>query len=193
MRFLRLKPTTIPVNFVFVDPDTGYRFTEATREALVKSIVTYRALNELEPIEHLDKVLENYWGGLPENIEAAEVGPEMDRGFLTYIKGGVALLQYVFFGEANMVDQAIAESRAKQCASCRFNVFPDKGPFVHYTDTLAEAMVGKDKRTQYHEYLGNCAPCTCTLKAKVWKKGDMHLSDAEKEKVKLVDCWQLKS
>lgn len=191
LQLLRLFPSSAPKRYIFRDPDTNRKFQAGTKQSLATQIVSYRAQNGLHPIKHLDMVLEHYWATLPENAHISEKAPALKRGFLAYLKGGIAVIDNIWYGEEHMVGQAIANERARQCSTCRFNVFPDKGPFIKWTDMIAENSIG-DKVTPYDSELGNCAVCTCVLRAKVWFKGDMKLSEEERAKMRTVGCWQLK-
>lgn len=185
---LRLKPGCGPKHYVFTDPDTKHRYESKSRENLIKQIIAYRSQNELAPIEYLNDVLDNYWAGLPENLGEATIGLPLRRGVLAYLKGGIALLQNVWYGEKNMVDQATADARAAICIACPKNVAPDKGPFLAWSDSVAEASVG-DRKSVHHDKLFSCIVCTCTLKAKVHWGGEIKCSKKE-----LLDfptpCWQ---
>lgn len=158
---------------------------------LVKHILSYRAQNGLPPIEALDRVLENYWCNLPENVGACE-SVEIERGWLAYIHGGIALLRQMFYRA--VVDQETADRRAAQCMACPFNVFPDKVGFLKWSDDIAEQSVGS-KRAKHHDKLGNCEVCSCCLKAKVWydkKNGALTFPKEQLELMAGVDCWQPK-
>jgi hypothetical protein len=190
MRFFRLKPFAAPKRFCFKDPDTGFMYLEPTKAELIRRIVAYRAQNGLEPIEHIGMVLENYWCTLPENVGAGQFGPNLKRGFMGYVRGGVTLLKYVMI--PNPVPQAQAERRAEICEACPGNVFPDKGPFMMWTDNIAIHTVG-DLRTRLHDFLGNCEGCTCVLKAKVWFPAPFSLTPEEEARCRSLNlnCWQL--
>src|SRR5262245_51890783 len=112
-----------PARFVFVDPDTKYQYEAATKEKLVEHIKGYRQQNRLKPIEFLDIILENYWCGLPENMGKCEPVPQLKRGLLHYIEGGVALLENIAM--RRMVSVQEAERRAQICSTCIYNVNPD--------------------------------------------------------------------
>lgn len=187
---LRLKPFVGSSTYQFKDPDTGYVIYGASREDLVKRIFNYRTQNELPPIESLNAVIENYLCGLPENSGKCEPNI-LHRSFLSYIKGGIVLLQNLFYGEANMVDQATADNRSIQCRGCEFNVFPDKDHFIKWSDDIAERSTG-GKRSRYHDDLGSCSVCTCPLRAKVWYKGPFNSTEEERRSFDKVNCWQLK-
>lgn len=179
-----------PAEWVLPDPDATHRVHKgATLEELVKNIVRYRSQNGLPPIENLDMVISTYLCGLPEN------GGKCDeiilkRGFLQYLKGGIALVRNIMFKE--FVSKEVADARAAICKDCPCNVFPDKDMFVRWSDDIASASVG-DKKSEHFELLGNCSACSCLMKAKVWYSGPLELSNAEKDKMGRCNnkCWQI--
>lgn len=183
MKFKAFKATK---SFIFKDPDTGYEFNHPTRRALVRHIVQYRAQNALEQIENLDAVLENYWCSLPENCGSCEDAP-LKRGFLQYLKGGIALVKSMAYKE--YASQKEADRRAEICIKCPYNVFPDKNAFVRWSDGLALEVIG-NRRAVRHNELGNCSVCSCPLRVKVWFMGNPELSPSEIQQMKAVNCWQ---
>lgn len=136
-------------------------------------------------------VLDHYWATLPENAHISEQAPPLKRGLLAYLKGGMALVDNIWYGEKNMASQSTANERARQCSTCRFNVFPDKGSFLKWADMIAENSIG-DKSTPYDHELGNCAICSCVNRVKVHWGKPISLSEEEVSKMRTVDCWQLK-
>lgn len=90
----------------------------------------------------------------------------------------------------SFVTEDVANARANHCKKCPFNIFPDKGPFIKFSDAMANAMVGK-KRVEAYDDLGNCAVCSCPLRGKVWYNGEVDLTDEQEKSMKSVDCWQL--
>lgn len=182
----KLIPFAAPARFVFLDPDTKHEYSAPSKEELIRHIEGYRTQNRLKPIESLAVILENYWCGLPENMGKCAQLP-LRRGLLSYVKGGVALIENILMKKMVSVEEA--EARAKICLSCPHNVFPDKDAFVKWSDELAENATG-GRRVSAHEQLGNCDVCTCTLKAKVWFGGTLRLTGAERQKMKAVNCWQ---
>lgn len=182
----KLTAFAAPARYVFRDPDTKYEYLATSKAALVNHITNYRVQNRLKPIEHLDAVLENYWCGLPENLGRCEP-LKLKRGLLSYVKGGVGLLETVLM--KHIVSSEEAEARAKICAGCPLNVFPDKDGFIKWSDAIAEAATG-GKKTTLDEQLGNCSVCSCTLKAKVWFGGKLRLKPEERKQMLEVNCWQ---
>ncbi len=151
-------------------------------------IKNYRIQNQLPPIEHLDVVLENYWCSLPEN-EGLCLPMKLARGFRTSVFGGVALV--VKWLKGDFVTDEVANERANQCVKCPNNYFPDKGPFVQWSDQVALEMVG-NRRVALHNELGSCAVCSCPLRAKVFVAGPFKLEPQWKPEMEKVNCWQLK-
>lgn len=92
---------------------------------------------------------------------------------------------------SKVVSQQEAEIRAKQCSTCPNNEFPDKGAFTKWSDDVALSSVG-EKKTSYHESLGNCKVCTCVLKAKVFYGGEASFTAEEEAEFRKVNCWQLR-
>lgn len=174
------------------DPDTGHLHTGTTRAELVSNIINYRAQNRLDKLERLDLVIDNYLCSLPENVGKCRPAP-MKRGLLQYAKGGLMLLSNLWYGDENMVDQAKADERATICKDCPCNEFPDRGMFIQWSDDIALNSVGERKSAHY-DSLGNCAACSCCLRAKVWYKGPFKLSKDESAKMQLCNsqCWQAK-
>lgn len=190
VQLMRIRPGAAPVKWCFKDPDTGHLYEAQDRQSLIAKISSYRSQNELPPIQELGLVIENYLAGLPDNRPNAEPTPPLRRGLVAYLKGGIALLDYIFYGAKAMVSLPVAEERATICLTCPQNQFPDKGTFVRWADEMAEAATG-GKKTKQHDLLGNCIACSCNLRSKVWYKGPFRLSNDEKLKMPSF-CWQLK-
>ena len=133
----KFKPFKTPYRWIFVDPDTQRAYSALTKKELFNQIINYRDQNKLAPIQALEHVIENYLCSLPENASNCE--PEkLKRGWMSFIKGGVAVLENIFYGEKNMVSQEEADRRSEICLQCPNNVFPDRGGFVKWTDEVAE-------------------------------------------------------
>lgn len=184
----KFKPFEATTNFQFRDPDTGYNHRGKDRAELFRNIISYRLQNELEPIDHLNQVVENYLCGLPENCNKC-VGEELKRGFFTYVKGGVALVKQMIYKE--FATQEVAEKRANQCVGCEHNYFPDRGPFIGWIDEIAISTVG-ERRSAKHDELGECSVCLCPLRSKVFFKGELpKFPEEELVKLRSVKCWQI--
>lgn len=189
--FMKFKPFNAPARYEFTDPDTGYLYEAKTEEDLIALIVSTRKLNGLAPLEELPLVIENYLCTQPINRGACKPN-KLHRSLSAYIKGGIALLKNLYYGEASLVPQITADARSTVCKSCPFNSFPDKGPFLEWSDNIALSCVG-EHRASNHEDLGSCTVCSCLLKAKVWFRGPFDLTPEQKSTIleKKPDCWQL--
>lgn len=186
---MKFKPLETTADFDFIDPDTGFQYREVSREALIQRIVAYRLQNELPSLDALPAVLENYWCSKPCNKGKCEKNTQLHRSLWTTLRGGITLLVNLWYEKT--ATQEVAEKRAEQCASCPNNEFPDKGAFTKWSDDVATASVG-EKKTSYHEQLGNCKVCTCVLKAKVFYDGSASFSTEENAEFRKVNCWQLR-
>lgn len=182
----KLKIGSGPIEYTFLDPDTQYIYVAANLPDLVKHIVTYRSQNELEPIENLDMVLEDYWCGNPKNFMSCCDRP-LERSFVTYIKGGIALVKNLLFKK--FVSKLEAESRASLCFLCPKNVILDSGPFQDWANEVMVKSIGT-RQIDQKEKLGICACCECVLRAKVWTAEKISLTQDEK-KCMPEFCWQL--
>lgn len=189
---LTFKPFETSPIWKLPDPDNNHHIhTGATRAELVSNIVNYRSQNRLPTIEKLDLVIENYLCGLPQNAGKCKAGT-LKRGFVQYLKGGLALIQNIFYGEENMVSQEEADRRGAICLNCPCNVFVDRDMFIKWSDEMALHSIG-DRKSVYHDQLGNCAGCSCNMRAKVFFKGPFNLKSEERAKMKECNsrCWQL--
>lgn len=188
---LRLRPFCSPARFVFKDPDTGHAYQAANKRALFDQIISYRDQNRLAPLTALEHVLENYWCHLPENAGLCQ-RVKLQRGFMQYVRGGIALIENLYYGKNNIVSPEEASRRARICIGCPLNVFPDRGPFIRWSDEIAEASTG-GLRVQDAEMLGSCQACTCPLRAKVWLRAGFKLKPKERAEMAKANsrCWQL--
>lgn len=181
--YRKFKPFIAPLKIKFRDPDTKEWFHAKTKSELIQKIVIYRSQNELDPIENLDMVVDNYLCSLPENRGLCE--PQViKRGFMGYIKGAVTLFLNMVLSKYTTQEEA--ESRAETCMRCPNNVFPEKKEtFLSWTDTLAYHSLN-DRSTPYDRELGSCEVCTCPLRVKIWN-GSL---DKEDYNDRLPDfCW----
>lgn len=155
----------------------------------MQQIVAYRSQNELPQIEEMDAVIENYLCGLPEHQGDCRKYKVLKRGFLSFIKGGVALLKNMAYD--SFAPQSVADTRSFQCRECPNNTFPDKGAFIKWSDEIAVASVGS-RRSSCHNSLGSCSVCDCPLRAKVfYNRSDLTFTEPQLEALREVNCWQL--
>lgn len=191
MGFLRFTPLHAPKEFTFRDPDTKRAFQGNSIADLCAQVRAYRKSNELAELDYLETVVENYLCRRPKNWGGCEPIGELKRGVYRTIRGGVALIQNLMF--KSFVSQEVADQRAEICVACPLNVFPDKGPFIEWSDKLAEDSVG-DRKSKLHNQLATCTGCGCPLRSKIWWNGKIKLRKREIERMKIANskCWQLK-
>lgn len=186
--FRKFKPFEASAVFQFKDPDTGHIYKASSLAELYKAIVSYRAQNTLPALEMLREVVENYLCGLPENANKC-VSVEMSRSVWKTIQGGIVLFKNLFFRK--QVDQAVAEKRAAQCETCKFNVFPDRTNFTKWADDIAIMQVG-ERKVSNADKLGHCSICQCNLRAKVFFDGKLpKFPEEELVNLRSVRCWQI--
>lgn len=185
--FRKFLPFQGPRVYKFRDPDVRTKLYEAsTMPGLLALIKGYRAQNELPPIEYLDTVVENFLCGLPEHTGACGPAKPLKRGLIPTLKGGIALITNMLY--SRFASQEVADARGAICVQCPGNIFPDKDDFVKWSDDLAEQSVGK-LRSAHHDQLGNCAVCTCPLRAKVFWDGEFKFTPRQMKKFPDF-CWQ---
>lgn len=187
--FLQFKVFNASSVWEFKDPDTGYLYKASNRGLLLSNIISYRIQNNLEPLEELNTIVDNYLCHLPENKGKCK-HLKYHRNFFAYIKGGIALLMNLYYGEKNMVLVQEADRRAEICLACPHNIFPDKDMFVKWADEIAFASVGS-RRSTHHDKLGNCEVCSCPIRAKVFWSGKNKLDATQVSQMRKVACWQL--
>lgn len=183
----KILPFAAITEWEFKDPDIeGHEYRANSKEELLRKIAQFRQQNGLEDIDYLPWVVEDYNCRLQKNLGKCGRNDQITRSFMQYIKGGILLLKNLRYPK--MVNRDVAQKRADVCITCPQNVFPDKGPFIKWSDRIAEASTG-GVRVVGHDKLGNCAACSCPLRAKVWYGGPLELSKEELEQMPDV-CWQ---
>ena len=190
--FLQFKKFCSPSKFEFKDPDVPNKvYKGQSYEQLYQQIRGYRSQNELPPIDYLEVVVENYICRLPGHEGSCQPRPPLKRGLLATLRGGIALIQNLMYSE--FAAQVVADARALECKDCPLNTFPDKGPFVKWSDELAQMSVGS-RKSEFHEELGNCEGCGCPMRPKVFYMGPIKLTAQQKEKMLEAnpECWQVK-
>lgn len=186
--FSKFRPFFGPSRYVWKDPDTGREFQEASKKELIERITAYRDQNNLEKIENISFVLENFWCSQIENRGKCVPTETPGRTFMGYFKGGVALLKNMAY--QSYVHQSVADRRADICVKCPHNKFHDHGPFVAWSNQMAVASVGS-RRSSRHDELAECAICQCPLRSKVWYSGSIELEPEWIEPMEKAGCWQL--
>lgn len=162
---------------------------EESKKTLLDRISIFRQQNNLPEIEFLSDVVENYWCTLPENTGRCEP-KALPLGLLAAFRGGIATIKNYMY--KSFVAQEVAEERAKQCSTCKFNEMPETDGLKSWLDIITINSVASN-RTSYYDKLGTCGVCQCPLNMKVFYNDKIPKPDAvQREKYKSVDCWQLK-
>lgn len=88
-------------------------------------------------------------------------------------------------------DNAVAESRAKICSTCPYNVQIDGcGACFRIADKVSKTL-GK-RSTSYDSAIYGCMACGCNLKVKVWCPPNVVAGTLQKDKLPS-HCWQLET
>lgn len=184
MKLLRRKdPMRAPVvPWHFRDSVTGFEFSEKyeTREQLVAHIIRYRDMNRLEPMEHIEEILEDFicrQPGMDTYVEEYEIPDTERRSLAQYLSGAAAFVRTAkkrFSREESLVSQEKADSRALTCLNCPHNApTPNKTGMEQMTDNWMMTLT-KESSTRYDGALKECQKCGgCPLKAKVWIAPDV--------------------
>lgn len=192
MIFKKFKILNSPSVFVFKDPDTGREFTGKSIAEMLPAIRGYRSQNELEELEYLPQVIENYLCSLPQHKGMCEPVKSPKRSVIQYLQGGVALLKNIAY--ASFCSQEEADRRSEICSRCPRNEFPNRtSHFTNWANDLANRSVG-DRKSSHHNDLGVCGICSCPLRGKVHWAGKIKLTKENLEEMKKLDnpkCWQV--
>ncbi len=184
----KFAPFRVPQSWYFLNPENRWRIEGKSLQDLASKVRLYRAQNEFSELDYLEAVIEHYLCTRRENIGACEDRGPLKRGLIAAIKGGVVVLKNLMYN--SFASEELANERAEICVKCPHNVFPDKGPFIEWSDRLAENSVG-DRKTRSHDLLGNCAICSCPLRCKVFFNGKIELKSDELDQMPEY-CWQKK-
>lgn len=188
--FMQFKPLEGPSYWAFKDPDSGYEYKANSKKELVKLIVSYRAQNELDEIQFLDLVIDNYLCSLPANVGRCRPIPSFKRGLMQTIRGGIGLLENWLYDKT--VDQETADSRAEVCLKCPNNIFPKMGGFDRWATEVAIAALGDDRKSFHNDQLGVCEICSCPLRSKIYIAPEL-VELTKAELAQMPDfCWQKK-
>lgn len=156
-----------------------------SKQQLVNNIIAIREQNGLDPIEHINIVIDNYLCGKPENKGLCEAF-SLSRTFGQWMKGTVSFFKDMRYRK--YASQATADARAKICLKCPHNTKADKSALETASDWLTTATI-EDRKAFRHQDLHSCTICSCPLKCKVWY-GDK-IENPKPVNDNLPDyCWQ---
>ena len=181
---------TSPSDWYFKNPDDGFTIKGSSLQDVATKVRSYRSQNQQDEIQYLENVIENWLCCRKENWGKCEKLPPLKRGLYTTLKAGVLLIKQMMYN--SFASQELADSRALTCVNCKANSFPDKDGFIKWADDIAEQTVG-DRKSKYHEQIGNCEVCTCLLRSKIFYNEKIKLKKEIEDKMREVNpkCWQL--
>lgn len=167
-----------PSGFVFVDPDTGYRFDAdyKTLQDLITAITQYRINNNLSEIKDLYYAVQDYLCELRINRNAQccrKVTKLRDISFSEYLSGGTYYLSNRikrWFNIAQLASASEVSVRRDICVGCPFNIPIDSSKEGNSVRQVVTNLMEKEfpEITTVHnlEDLGVCGVCNCSIEYK---------------------------
>ncbi len=208
MNRLKSKLIRPPGGWRYVDPDTNFAFDSKDYDSLsslLTHISAYRVENKLEVPKDLRFQVENWLCGQPDMKRYCFDVPPLKRTASQYIRGAKAAAKMLSRGKAALVEQDVAEKRAKTCLNCPYNkLSEDDSKARLYTDKMVHRLIGSPRKTPSDDKLFSCEICSCNLRAKVHisqKIVEDSLSDEEVARLPCgtpglngepLYCWQIK-
>ncbi len=180
-------------------PETGQTFRGVSEYQLLTELQAHYRANQIQQpdLETLKASIEHFvCEQEPDYCTDAHGQPHPPKGgrfhgFHEVIQGTRTIGAWLLAG-APMVEQQVADARARTCVGCPQNDEPQGCSTCNAKDmrNLVEKLVGK-RRTVVDDYLKSCRVCTCLLKAKVWFPLDRLLPYMLPEQISRLpsNCW----
>ena len=189
-----------PDGYLFTHQD-GYKSRNLHRSSWYADIDKHYKDNGYYQPDNWREIAEHQWClGAPPGWCHHETGEQHAGYFSTrltahdYLHGTVVLSQIAASSEP-LVDQELAESRARKCAACPANLQVSGCiPCLGIANFIVQ--IKGAKRTASDSFLNTCAICKCSNAAKVWVKTEIlsaHANPTELAAMRAMpDCWQSK-
>lgn len=206
LRFNIREFESVPDGFRFTHPETGHTDRHIHKEVWLKMIADHRRRMNLPPID--PAICEDQCCRLlPPGFCVYEDGSNPSRYINTRI--GIdeivngtnvlielakrATLSVIGFKQSPLVDQSLAESRAKTCAACYANIYAEGCSPCRNAMELVVSLKG-DKKTSADMYIENkaCGVCKCSTQAQVWLRADILAKGVTPDMDELwpAHCWK---
>lgn len=167
-----------PSGFVFIDPDTGYKFDASYKslDELMTAVRLYRVNNNLSEIKDLFYAVQDHICELRINRNAnccRTVARLNDISFSEYISGGTYYLTSKikrWFNLAKLADASEVGIRRTTCVGCPFNIPLDRSKEGFDLRTEIKDLMAKEfpeiQTTHEDEDMGVCGICNCAIEYK---------------------------
>jgi hypothetical protein len=111
------------------------------------------------------------------------------------MKRGIEVLAAIVMSPDPLVDQPLAESRARICAACPANIVIEGcAPCMKLSEKIAN--IKGSGVTESDPLLKQCAACSCPSRANVWIKPELLKKGVEEEQMQKLrhfdHCWKWK-
>jgi hypothetical protein len=162
--------------WVYTHPGTGFVITAPSWNDLMVRIRTYRLANGIPLGVNFEETIgselceQHGWGG-PTCTHGEPTPPQMRSIGLHDIVGFLKILRSWLFSNPTFVSQEEANSRAKICTTCPYNVEATGCFGCTNIVGLIFDVIG-DRKTESDIHLKNCQVCGCVNKAQVWVPKD---------------------
>lgn len=164
-------------NWICEIPDTGAKFSETDRSALIAKVEQYIESNNLsgDVPSMVDRQTAQYLANAGNFEWINVVDDSFVRKITQYFSGSKAWIKMkamIKLGQDPFVDLELATANAETCVRCSWNKFPrKKAAMMQATDDMMQELVkenGHDLPEELNERLGNCFACSCSCRVLAW-------------------------
>lgn len=187
----------VPDGYIFTFPD-GYKSRNLHRTSWYDDIKKHYQDNGIPMPPDWKEQAEHQWClGAPPGFCIHETG-EGWIGFNTRLTAhdflhGTVILSQIALEPDPLVDQSLAESRAKKCAACPANLQVSGCiPCLGIANFIVQ--IKGSKTTSSDSFLNTCAHCKCSNSAQVWIKKEILAKHYDPTAMAgmsaMPDCWK---
>lgn len=196
--------TTPPDGYRFIHPEDGYRTGPFNAKAdWLLAILKHKEDNgypvapdwQAQAEDQLARMLPPGWGYY-ENGEAPQHFIDARMGYEDVMNGMRVLIEFVRQG-APLVDQQLAESRAKTCSACFYNIrVAGCGTCIGLANIVEEVATNKHTESDGVLEDKSCGICRCVSRAHIWLPADVLAKGVNDGMMELFNevpwCWKAK-
>lgn len=209
LRFNIREYESVPDGFRYTHPETGHTDRHIHKEVWLRMIRDHLRRMNLPIPDDIDAIAEDQCcrllppgfcvyadGSNPDRYINARIGiDEIVNGTRVLIElTKQAALSALGLAESPLVDQSLAEARAKTCSACYARIHPEGCSSCRNVMELVMSLKG-DRKTASDAYLENkaCGVCKCAAQAQVWVRADILAKGVTDEHMKMFPegfCWK---